>query len=606
MTTQETVLYNGKITTLDGKNPEVSALRIKDNTIAATGSDDEILRQASPGSRQINLNNRRVIPGLNDSHLHVIRAGLFYNLELRWDGVPTLSQAMEQLKMQAERTPPPQWVRVIGGWNEFQFAEGRLPSLDEINTAAPDTPVFVLHLYDCALLNRAALRVLGINSNSPNPPGGLIVRDASGKPTGLFIAEPNAFILYSTIARAPKLSFADQVNSTRHYMRELNRFGLTSVSDAGGGGQNYPDDYGVVNHLAEHNQLTLRIAYSLFAQKPGEERGDYGKWLTMTHPGDGDAMLRVNGAGENLVWSAADFENFLQPRPDLKPIMESELETVIRKLVEARWPWRIHATYDESIERFLTLFERVHRETPIDQLRWFFDHAETVSQRNLERIRALGGGIAIQHRMAYQGEYFIRRYGAEAVQSRPPIQAMLKMGLPVGAGTDGTRVASYHPWTCLWWLVTGKTVGGTEITRREQRVDRLQALKLWTTGSAWFSGEEKIKGTLAPGSLADLAVLSDDYFAVEDDEIRGLESVLTMVNGAIVHGAAEYASQSPELPPVSPNWSPVVHFGGYHDQKAAGYTPQSDQPGHNHGAGHQHWILAADGRAWQSGCRCGG
>ena len=213
---QEIVLFNGKITTLDRTNPEVSALHIQNNTIISVGTDEEILSKVSPEIPQINLHRRRVIPGLNDSHLHVIRAGLFFNLELRWDGVPTLSQAMEQLRVQAECTPPPQWVRVIGGWNEFQFAEGRLPSIDEINAAAPDTPVFVLHLYDCALLNRAALRVLGINKNSPNPPGGLIARDASGTPTGLFIAEPNAFILYSTIAQAPKLSFSDQINSTRH------------------------------------------------------------------------------------------------------------------------------------------------------------------------------------------------------------------------------------------------------------------------------------------------------------------------------------------------------------------------------------------------------
>ena len=602
---QELILFNGKITTLDRSNPQVSALHIKDKTIVSSGSDKEILGNAPQEIQKIDLNKRRVIPGLNDSHLHVIRAGLFFNLELRWDGVPTLAQAMQQLKAQADRTPPPQWVRVIGGWNEFQFAEGRLPSLDEINAAAPETPVFVLHLYDSALLNRAALRVLGINKSSPNPPGGLIARDASGNPTGLFIAEPNAFILYSTIAQAPKLSFTDQVNSTRHYMRELNRFGVTSVSDAGGGGQNYPDDYGVVYHLAGQNQLTLRIAYSLFAQKPGKEASDYKRWLKMTHPGDGNTMLRVNGAGENLVWSAADFENFLQPRPDLKPIMETELESIIRSLVEARWPWRIHATYDESIDRFLGVLERVHRDMPIDDLRWFFDHAETVSSRNLERIQALGGGIAIQHRMAYQGEYFIRRYSYEAVLARPPIQSMLEMGLPVGGGTDGTRVASYHPWTCLWWLVTGKTVGGTVINPEERRLNREQALQLWTAGSAWFSGEEKQKGTLAPGRLADLAVLSDDYFSVDEDEIRNLESVLTIVDGAIMYGAAEYAGLCPELPPVSPDWSPVAQFGGYFSHERTGEDSRQNYHGHDHRQPeHQHWILGADGRAWQSGCGC--
>ena len=594
-------VYNGKITTLNPRQPEVSALGVSAGRIVTAGTDDDVLAKLADNTRRIDLNGRRVIPGLNDSHLHVIRAGLFYNLELRWDGVPTLSQAMAQLKEQADRTPPPQWVRVIGGWNEFQFAEGRLPSLDEINQAAPDTPVFILHLYDSALLNRAALRVLG----TVNPPGGLIARDASGKPTGLFIAEPNALILYSTIARAPKLSFEDQVNSSRHYMRELNRFGVTSASDAGGGGQNFPDDYAVVRHLAENGHLSLRVAYSLFAQKPGEELNDYTRWLGMTKPGEGDAILRVNGAGENLVWSAADFENFLQPRPDLKPIMESELEQIVRKLVQANWPWRIHATYDETIGRFLDVFERVHRDTPIDQLRWFIDHAETVGERNLERIQALGGGVAIQHRMAYQGEYFIRRYGKAAVQARPPLRTMLKMGLPIGGGTDGTRVASYHPWTCLWWLVTGKSVGGTVINDPENRLSREEALGLWTKGSAWFSGEDDTKGDLSVGRLADFAVLDQDYFAVEADAIRGIESVLTVVDGQIVYAGEEFTVYDLALPPVSPDWSPVKLYGGYHNSHAIGDEAPDTHHDHAHLPGHGHWVMGADGRAWQTGCNCG-
>ena len=589
------VLYRGKITTLDPTKPEVTAVAINGGRITATGSDDEILGLAGPATRRIDLNHRRVIPGLNDSHLHVIRAGLYFNLELRWDGVPSVSQALAQLKSQAERTPPPQWVRVIGGWNEFQFAEGRMPTLEEINRAAPDTPVFVLHLYDSAMLNRAAIRALGFDRNTPNPPGGMIARDAKGDPTGLLIAEPNALILYSTIALAPKLSPDDQLNSTRHYMRELNRFGVTSVADAGGGWQNYPDDYAVIRKLDEAGQMTLRIAYSLFAQKGGDELADYTRWLGMTRPGEGSETLRVNGAGENLVWSAADFENFLQPRPDLKPVMESELEAVVGMLAAAKWPWRIHATYDETIGRFLDVFERVHRESPIDQLGWFIDHAETVSDRNLDRIAALGGGIAIQHRMAYQGEYFIRRYGVEAAKRRPPLRKMLAMGLPVGAGTDGTRVASYHPWTCLWWLVTSKTVGGTVLHDETDRLSREEALRLYTAGSAWFSREADRKGTLAVGSYVDMAVLSDDYFSVEPDEIRSLESVLTLLGGNVVYGAAEFAPLCPELPPVSPDWSPVAV------EETRGYDNSSSSP-----PKHAHTpIMAADGRVWETGCGCG-
>jgi predicted amidohydrolase YtcJ len=587
------VLHHGRITTQDSTKPEVAAIAVADGRVAAIGTNDEMKRLSDASTIHIDLENRRVIPGLNDSHLHVIRAGLFANLELRWDGTPTLAQALRQLKEQARRTPPPQWVRVIGGWNEFQFAEGRMPTFQELNEAAPDTPVFLLHLYDSAMLNKAAIRALGMDQHMPNPPGGMIAKDQRGNPTGLLIAEPNALILYSTIANAPKLSFEDQLNSTRHFMRELNRFGVTSVSDAGGGGQNYPGDYAVVNQLEKEGHLTLRIAYSLFAQRPGEELSDYSRWLGMTRPGEGSDLLRVNGAGENLAWSAADFENFLQPRPDLKPIMESEVEAIVMKLAEAKWPWRIHATYDESIDRFLNIFERVHREHPIDGLRWFIDHAETVSDRNLERIQRLGGGIAVQHRMAYQGEYFIRRYGIEQVKRLPPIRKMLSMGIPVGAGTDGTRVASYHPWTCLWWMVTGKTVGGTLLHDMADCMTREEALKLYTHGSAWFSNEDDRKGTLSVGSFADLAVLSEDYFAVEQDAIRSIESVLTMVGGKVVFAQENYARLAPDLPAVSPDWSPVAFYGGYNNS-------MSSTPAHEHKP-----IMAADGRVWTTSCGCG-
>ncbi|WP_037000001.1 amidohydrolase family protein, partial [Ectopseudomonas composti] len=202
----------------------------------------------------------------------------------------------------------------------------RLPTLDELNKAAPDTPVFVLHLYDRALLNSAALRAVGYDKNTPNPPGGEIQRDASGEPTGMLIARPNALILYATLAKGPKLPLEYQVNSTRQFMRELNRLGVTSAIDAGGGYQNYPDDYQVIQELADKDQLTVRIAYNLFTQKPKEELTDFKNWTSSVKLHQGDDFLRHNGAGEMLVFSAADFEDFVEPRPDLAPSMEADLE----------------------------------------------------------------------------------------------------------------------------------------------------------------------------------------------------------------------------------------------------------------------------------------
>jgi predicted amidohydrolase YtcJ len=265
-----------------------------------------------------------------------------------------------------------------------------------------------------------------------------------------------------------------------------------------------------------------------------------------------------------LVFSAADFEDFLEPRPNLADSLEKELTQVVRLLAEHRWPFRLHATYDESISRFLDVFEAVNREIPFDGLRWFFDHAETVTERNLERIKALSGGIAIQHRMAYQGEYFIDRYGAKAVQQTPPIKKMLQMGIPVGAGTDATRVASYNPWVSLYWMVAGKTVGGTALYPEANRLERSEALHRYTLGSAWFSAEEDKKGSLMAGQFADLAVLSADFFSVPEEEIKQIESVLTIVGGKIVFGADDYAALAPPALPVLLDWSPVKEFGGYY------------------------------------------
>ncbi|MFY8105453.1 MAG: amidohydrolase, partial [Elstera sp.] len=396
--TPDLILYRGQFTTLDRRNPVASAVAIKDGKFQAVGREEEILPLAGPETRKIDLKGRRVLPGLIDNHLHIIRGGLNFNLELRWDGVRSLADAMEMLKQQVAITPPPQWVRVVGGFTEHQFAEKRLPTLAEINAVAPDTPVFLLHLYDRALLNGAALRAVGYTKDTPNPPGGEITRDAAGNPIGLLLAKPNAGILYSTLAKGPKLPFDYQVNSTRHFMRELNRLGVTGALDAGGGFQNYPDDYAVIQKLADDNLLTIRLAYNLFTQKPKGEKEDFLNWAKTSTYKQGTDYFRHNGAGEMLVFSAADFEDFREPRPQMGPEMEGDLEGVVRILAQNRWPWRMHATYDETITRALDVFEKVNQEVPLTGLNWFFDHAETISEKSIDRIAALGGGVAVQHR----------------------------------------------------------------------------------------------------------------------------------------------------------------------------------------------------------------
>src|SRR5437879_4534154 len=334
------ILHRGLFTTLDRSRPTANAVAIKDGRFLAIGRDEEVMRLAGAETKVIDLKGRRVLPGLVDNHLHIIRGGLTFNMELRWDGVRSLADAMSMLRRQVAITPPPQWVRVVGGFTEHQFAEKRLPTIEELNAAAPDTPVFLLHLYDRALLNGAALRAVGYNRDTPAPPGGEI------------------------------------------------------TLDAGGGFQNFPEDYAVIQKLSDEGQLTIRLAYNLFTQKPKGEKDDFLNWTKTSKYKQGDDYFRHNGAGEMLVFSAADFEDFRQPRPDMPAEMERELEDVVRILATNRWPWRLHATYDETISRALDVYERVARDIPLDGLNWFFDHAETISDRSIDRIAALGGGIA--------------------------------------------------------------------------------------------------------------------------------------------------------------------------------------------------------------------
>ncbi|MDR6858354.1 putative amidohydrolase YtcJ [Variovorax guangxiensis] len=562
--TPDLILHNGRITTLDRANPTAHAVAIKDGRFIGVGRSEDVLPLAGHHTRVIDLMGRPVLPGLIDNHIHIIRGGLNFNLELRWDGVRSLADAMAMLKRQVAITPSPQWVRVVGGFTEHQFTEKRLPTIEELNAVAPDTPVFILHLYDRALLNAAALRAVGYTRDTPQPPGGEITRDANGNPTGLLLAKPNAAILYATLAKGPKLPIEYQLNSTRHFMRELNRLGVTGAIDAGGGFQNYPEDYQVIQQLADAGQLTIRLAYNLFTQKAKQEKQDFLNWTASSKYKQGDDYFRHNGAGEMLVFSAADFEDFRQPRPDMAPEMESELEEVVRILAQNRWPWRMHATYDETITRALDVFEKVNQDIPLAGLNWFFDHAETISEKSIDRIAALGGGVAVQHRMAYQGEYFVERYGSAAAEATPPVKRMLDRGVKVSAGTDATRVASYNPWVSLSWLVTGRTVGGLQITPQRNCLDREAALRMWTEKVTWFSNEEGKKGQIAVGQFADLVVPDRDFFACAESEIADTTALLTMVGGKVVYAAGDFQPHDEGAPPPAmPDWSPVRRYGGY-------------------------------------------
>lgn len=562
------IIQNAKVAILNGNDDFAQSVAVKDNKILAVGTNEELDKLKGENTNVIDAKGRTLIPGLNDSHTHVIRGGINYNLELRWDGVKSLKRAMEMLKEQAERTPEGEWIKVVGGWGEFQFEERRLPTLEEINEAVPDKPVMITFLYTYGMLNKKGIEVLGYDQNTKYP-GGEVQLDENNKPTGLLIAKPGAAIIYYTLVKTNKLSPEDQYNSTQHFMRQLNRLGMTSAIDAGGGGQFWPDNYSVMKKVAEDKKMTMRIGYYIFAaQKPGQEIAAWKENVEKVKPGDSYDLFRPNGyfmhgAGENIVWSAGDYENFLQPRPDLAEKMDAELTEALTIILKNKWNFRIHATYGESIKRLLDVFEELDKTYPFKDIRWLIDHAETVDGETLDRIHALGGGIAIQNRMMFQGEYFVERYGAEKAKQAPPIKMIQDRNIPLGLGTDGTRVSSYNPWLSLYWVTTGKTWGGLKHMGDENIMSRMDGLRLITAGSAWFTGEEDLKGTIEVGKYADFALLKSDYFTIDAEDIKEMQSVLTVVNGEIVYGAEEYESYSPPLPEISPSWSPVKYYGGY-------------------------------------------
>jgi len=562
----DVVVRNAKVTTVNPKSPNAEAFAVKNGLFQRVGSNNDISRLIGRKTKVIDAQKHRIIPGLNDSHTHGIREGLHYGLELRWDWVNSVEEALAMLAEEVKHTPKGQWIRIVGGFSWEQFREKRMPTLEEINKITPNHPVYIFYLYAYGLLNKKAIEVL----NYDNEPldlyyKGRIEKDAAGKATGIITAAPSGLIMYKTLTKLPTKTWEQKILGTRHFMNEMNALGITSLSDAGGGGMQYPDAYEAIHEVHSRGQATVRAGIHTFPQVGGQEYNDYKRWIGMVKPGEGDNMLRFIGGGENIAWAAYDYEIFAQERPRLDANVREAALPIYKLLAENNWPWRQHITYNESAEILLDMYEEVAAayggKLPKGTI---VDHGETFSERTLERIAKLGVGIAIQNRISYQAEDFVKQYGAKKLEQTPPIRKMLEMGIPVGGGTDATRVTSYNPWYSLHWLATGQSRGGRQMYGDNNILTREEAIQLWTTGSAWFTGDTGKKGAIMEGQLADFSILNQDVMDVPDALIPRTHAKLTALGGKIVHAYGTFQKFAPKaLPEVAPDWSPLYRTGDF-------------------------------------------
>ena len=525
----DTIFINGKVVVYDAA--PAHALAVRDGKIVAVGSTSRVRALADPATRIIDLGGRTVIPGLIDSHIHAIRAGLSFSTEVHWFGVRTLEEALGRLRAAAEKTPRGSWLVVAGGWTPRQFREDRLPTQAELAGAAPDHRVYIQLLYQKVLLGPDGPDALGIAGNPELAARLTVERDADGKPSGWLSGDNRA--ISDIFNLLPRPTYEQKIAGTRAFFRTLNAMGVTGVSDPGGYNIER-DDYEPVMQISREHGLTLRVRYSLSAPRRDHELEDF-KGLTQTLTmGSGDDWLRFNGIGENVTWGLYNND---------KPgdAQKEQLYQVLRWAVSRGMTATFHWHNDQPVHHLLDVLARVNAETPIAKLRWSIAHLNDASPATLQRLKAMGMGWLVQNAFYFRGEAFIGQRGAAAARVAPPLASALRMNLPVGGGTDAHRVMVPNPFVSLQWMLDGKTVSGISMRAPIERPTRLEALRLYTQGSAWFTFDEKLRGAVKAGQLADLAVLSRDYLTVPVDQIGGIVSLLTMVGGRIVFADEPYA-----------------------------------------------------------------
>ena len=522
------IFHNGKIVTVDDRFTLAQALAIRGERIVAVGSNASIRKLAGNGTRVIDLRGRTVIPGLIDNHAHFMRAAEYWHQEVRLDGVSSRKAALEMIARKARESKPGEWVLVLGGWSLEQFADARTGfTRAELDAVAPNNPVALQLIYFRIYTNTAALKALGIDAGTPNPPGGTIVKDANGQPTGVL---NGGGAVRSTLGKLGDVAMERMTANARTMFADLNRMGMTSYIDMGGRSF-HPKYFEPVRALARERTLTMRVFYNQWFEPESAKDVDgvLAKIADMK-PFQGDDWFDNVGYGETVYFPLHDSTLVAATQPSAENMVQ--WRRVAQAVADKGMQLNVHAQLRGSIERFLTEIEDINKVKPIGGLRWTLSHVDQLEPQDLDRLRRLGMYIQLHSRPTIQGVLFHNVYGDKAYDM-PPLRMVQDSGIPWGLGSDATAVTPSNPFYTLGWAVTGRMIGGFRVN--QQTLTREEALIAHTRNNAYFMFRESDLGSLQPGKYADLLVLDRDYLTVPADQIKDIRPLLTMVGGKIVY-----------------------------------------------------------------------
>lgn len=530
------VLRHGRIVTVDSAFRVQQAIAVKQNRIVAVGTDAQIDRLIGKQTRVIDLAGKTVIPGLVDSHLHAT-FGAANEFAVSLSGVNSIADIQARIAQRVAQVGRDEWISASGDWHESQIKEGRLPTRYEIDAVAPNNPVLVPRGGHVAVASSRALALAGVDSNTPDPQGGVIVRDGAGELTGALV-EGAAMMLVRRLV--PALTQEQRVRGLESYTTKLLKQGVTSIVDPGMS----PADLAAYAELRRTGKLQLRVSALLFARS----LVDMQKLTPDIAAFANDDRLRVAGFKSGLdggvegAYLHAPYRIVPGEQEDptfvgkllLPPGGAPELEDMLRFAGRNKLQVQVHVVGDAALDRLLDAVSSVADEVSPSELRWVVVHAFLPSAAAIERIRKLGMYVTMQDQPVALGHNMLRYWGEERAARAIPIRSMLAAHIPVGGGTDAP-VVDPNPFLSLWWMTTRATLPRGDVLGAGEAISREDALRIYTLGSARTMRMEDRIGSLEPGKLADLVVLSEDLLSVPAQRIRELRSVLTMVDGKIVH-----------------------------------------------------------------------